>query len=68
VKHRLDYTMKMCARVLLHSIGEIHNEDQQLELLLLRARIAAMLEQERARSEPTKEGAHNGEEQKPLPF
>lgn len=49
MKHdnRLDYRMRLYARVELHSVGLLNNRLQQHELLLLRARIAALLEQER---------------------
>jgi len=55
VKHdnRLQAPISMFARCLLHQVGEIRNPLQVQELLLVRARIAAMLGQARAEAQTT---------------
>lgn len=40
--NRLEFRMKLYARVELHAIGEISNPTQERDLQLLRARIAAL--------------------------
>lgn len=52
-RHRLEAIMKLCARVFLHSIGEVHNERQFEDVMLLRAKTASVLEQLRAEAAQT---------------
>jgi len=45
--------MRLCARVFLHSIGEMHNPRQLQDVLLLRVRLAAVLAQLQAEASQT---------------
>jgi len=45
--------MRLCARVFLHSIGELDNRTQLRDVLLLRAKLAAVLEEQRAAAAQT---------------
>jgi len=56
--------MRLYARVELHATGEITNNRQREDLLLLRARVAALLEQERIQAQlplPLAEPVSDGE-------